>query len=791
MTGKKELGAMLASMIALVAATAAHAQSAASEAPEQGSAATSQTEIGDIVVTAQRRSQRLQDVPVAASVISGDFVMKQGIRDLTDLSTRLPGLKLGASTQSDFLSIRGISSGNAAGFEQAVGTFVDGVYRGRSRSARASLFDIERVEVLKGPQTTFFGNNTIAGALNITSRKPSHTFGYNANALYSPSDGEYNLEAGVTGPVTDTLSARVAAKFSGMNGYIYNSYTGEDGPHLRDFVGRISLLWEPTDTFTSNLRFDHARNRDRSTYNAELLDCPPPAPFAGPRGGCAAYINQYGLANVEDEANYRAATGPSNFRLNLSEFAWTNELMIGEHSLTALTSYFNQGARTFISAQAVPVAGLGGTVNANAYTTYEDYESFSQELRLQSPTGGFLEYMLGAYYLHGKLDMESYPATYGSTVGAAGAPVTNAATPIVGVRNMDQTENTISVFASATVNFTERLKLNLGARFTNVHKKATRSVQAGIGLYIPDRDYIRVPADVEARLLTALGFSMAPFTDPDTTYRDFMPSASLQYKLNSQITTYASYTEGFLAGGYTDTPTPQQFGAEHVKAYEIGIKGTALDRDITFNIDAFLSNYDDLQESFSFVSPIPPFLSVSTVANVAKARSKGIEFNGTYRATDWLNFNADFAYMSTRFLRYPGAPCTGAQIVQLGGTCTQDLSGRPRILSPKFAGVVGATITAPVGNDFTVGMNPQLYHSSSYFLNGSLDPQLKQRAYQKIDLRLDFGPADRHWEIAILGKNLTNKLSTTVGTTVAGSAGSVQIIPERARSIAISLTVKH
>ncbi|SCW94420.1 TonB-dependent Receptor Plug Domain [Sphingobium faniae] len=231
------LGASFSSLLAM-GTTAAYAQ----ETQANDLVASDQT--GDIVVTAQGRSQQLRDVPVSVSVTSGDSLAQNNIVSLQELSTRLPNIRVSAGPASNILTIRGVGSGLNMGFEQSVGTFVDGVYRGRSRSTAAALFDLDRVEVLRGPQSTFFGNNVIAGALNIASRKPSRNFGANATALYSPSDGEYSIEAGVDLPASDALSVRLAGKILGMDGYVKNIARPHYGPRNRDGLARASLRWE-------------------------------------------------------------------------------------------------------------------------------------------------------------------------------------------------------------------------------------------------------------------------------------------------------------------------------------------------------------------------------------------------------------------------------------------------------------------------------------------------------------------------------------------------------------------
>lgn len=274
---------------------------------------------GEIVVTAQRREQRLQDVPVAVSVVGGETLQRQNITSLNDMAVRLPNVRISTGTIANAITIRGVGSGPNPGFEQSVATFVDGVYRSRSRSTRAALFDLERVEVLKGPQTTFFGANAIAGALNIVTRKPGEELNYNAVATYVPSTQEYDVQMGVDAPLSPSLSARIAGRVSGSDGYIKSSNTGEDGPHDRTAQGRIALKWEPDSDFRSDLRIDGARSRTRGSGMYQVINCPPPPGFAlAPINVCNRYLNQNG-GNIDDTLDYHSATGPTQTNYDFIE----------------------------------------------------------------------------------------------------------------------------------------------------------------------------------------------------------------------------------------------------------------------------------------------------------------------------------------------------------------------------------------------------------------------------------------------------------------------------------------
>lgn len=777
--------------IILISSVAMAAMAGTANAQESSPVQEPQAERGaaaDIVVTAQRREQRLQDVPISVNVTTGDTLQKRGTTDLVYLSTRTPGIKLSTDPQANHIHIRGVGSGLNAGFEQSVGTFVDGVYRGRSRSIQAGLFDIERVEILNGPQTTFFGNNTVAGAINITTKKPTETFGYDAQALYSPSDGQYLLQAGATGPLSDTLSARAAMQFSGMNGYTRNENLKLDEPHLRDMVGRVALKWKPSSTFQSDIRVDYARNRDRGTYSAEITGCPPPSGFPAARGPCLVYLNQNGGV-IDNELDFKSLAGPSAFRLNMTEVAWTNRLELDGVTINSISSYSYQKSRTFLNATPIPVRGVAGFYYS-PFSQNETYRNYAQELRIESTNDSWFQWVGGAYYSHGKLQSRSFSSLFGApSIGAAGAPVTSSATPIGTNRNLFQKDQTRSVFGQLTAKITDQFKANAGLRYTSVKKDASRSFIVGIGGPVADpADFQPLDAATQAKIIPLAGGSAAGFTDPHTTYSKLMPSVSLQYDLLPQITAYAAYVKGFKAGGYSDGNGPAQFDSENVDSYEVGIKGSALDRKLFFTFDLFYLDYKGLQQSLTTIGPTGA--NITTVGNAASSVSKGAEMSLSFKPAEFLSINAAGAYIDSYFKDYRNAACTALQIATVGSTCVQDLSGRPTPFAPKYSGSIGATVTVPVSGNVTARLDPNLFYSSSYYLGPTDDPIVRQDSYTQFDLRFGLGPDDRRWEIAVIGKNLGNSKVIASGSTIATSPGVAYKLLQRARSIAISFSIK-
>lgn len=741
----------------------------------------------EIVVTAQGRQQRLQDVPLSATVASGEALQKSNIRDLQDLGNHVANVRITSAPASDQLHVRGVGSGLNANFEQSVGTFVDGIYRGRSRSSRAALFDVERVEILKGPQTTFFGNNAIAGALNITTRTPGDDFDYNASLLYG-SDREYAVEGGVSVPVSDTLSVRLAGKAYGMNGYVKNDLTGNSGPHQRDWIGRAMLVWKPSTDFTSTLRVDRGRARDDEAYPTQAVNCAPGTSTA--LGLCARYIAQAGGA-VDGKLDHHYAAAPSSFDYDFVEAAWRNELKLGGVTLKSLTGYFDHDVDATFNLMPLPLTGVSGTNVLFGVGSPEKYHSFSQEFRLESDADAPLSYTLGLYYSRGKLQTQSALGYFFAPLGAAlGGVGYTAASPLASATSFRQTDRTLSGFAAATWRATDSLRVNGALRYSIVKKTAARSVVSGTvatGTTFPTRDGIiaGTPAQ-QAAINAVLAVDPAAYVDGSRTDRKLMPSIGVQYDLDRNVMAYLTYTKGFKAGGFSSTSSINLFGPENVDAYEAGVKSTLFGSKLSLNVSTFWNDFKDLQEASNFL--LPNGSSLSLVQNAGRARVRGIEAGGTIRITPEIGLSADLAYLDAKYTSFPNGPCRPAQVLA-SPVCQQDLSGQRRQFAPKYNGNVSLNVAVPVG-DNVVSFDPSLFFTSKYSQQVNNDPIFFQSGYAKVDARLAYGAADKRWEVAVIGKNLTDKTTASFRNSLQ-NFGSVFALVERGRSVAIQLSLRH
>lgn len=779
------ISAFVAGVLAL---PAAHAQEAAASASND-------TAVAEVVVTAQKRVQTLREVPLSVSVVGGDALKKSAITALNDLAPRLSNVTLAPAASNDILTMRGIGSGFNNGFETAVGTFVDGVYRGRSRSVRIALFDVDRVEVLRGPQSTFFGNNAVAGAFNISTRRPDpgEPLQYNLSGLYGSTIGEYDIEGGISVPITDTLAARVALGYSGTDGWTRNDFTHADEPHADNRVGRLALAWTPSETLRSDLRFDYGRIWVEGQDQNEVTHCPPDPVLALPaKGVCAAYLAAYGSA-ADTTANYHGDAPPSFSHLRFNEAAWTNEFRLGSYTLTALSSYYDHEYEQASILIPVPITSPAGSKSWFDYHIGEDFDQFSQELRLQSPHLGRLSYMVGLYYQRSSTHDFLFAGPYFAPFGAFLPPALgyNASTLLVANVLDQRADRVYSGFAAATVDLTDKLKLNLGARYSVVDKEGHRSLTSGTATAEPISfaTYAQASPTNQAAINGLLGFIPGDFPNTSRSDKNFMPSAGFQYEITPEISSYVSYGRGAKAGGWSIGTSANEFNDEKADAFEVGIKGDILGRRLFFSVAAFLSKYKDLQEASNNALPNGSFIIL--VGNVAKATAKGIETSLTWRATDRLSFMFDGAYLDSKYTDFPNAPCNTIQSAAVPVNCSQDLSDRTRPFAPNWSGSLGVSYATPLYGTNELRVEPFVYAKSKYYTLSTLDPLVLQPGYAKVDLRLGFGPAERNWEIAVVGRNLTDKKTAVFLNTLVSSPGSGFAQLDRPRTIAVQFNLRN
>ena len=748
-------------------------------APATEGAQDSDAVLEEIVVTAQKRVENLQQVPISAQVISSQYLAEQNYNSLADLTQTVPGVNISSQGWSDSLVIRGIGSGAGAGgdtdLDQSVATFDDDIYHGRSKLSGATFLDLDRIEILKGPQSTFFGNNAIAGALNIVTKKPDDTFDATGRLLYGQF-GQYAAEGAVNVPITDTLSARLAVMRNGQSGWIENVDTGREASDENNEAARLTLLFKPDGDLDATLKIEGSENRTSGTSFAEpvqFVNCPPAAPLTPSSVGsyCGQALALHLPIGLNSNEN-SGLPGQGSYLSTVEDVLTVNYRQWG-HTFTSISGYYN-----YTNDMDWDVANLP----TPTYTAdqHERYHQFSQELRVASPTDQPVQYLAGVYFQSDDLvSDEDVNLFFLDPLIDAVPPLEPLApyTPIGLQIHPSLEEKIYSAFGSLNWHVTDRLNLSAGLRaseviksgeFTNVLVGGSKQVYGG---------GTQLPPPLEA-LASAVIFPVGTSPPLDRTDKALMPSAGIQYQVIPDAMAYFSYSKGFKAGGYNvATPLPPSlavgFGPEHVNAYELGIKSEWFDRTVLLNADVFRSDYTDLQVTAGYFNPALN-AGEAIIQNAAASRSQGIEMAAQWAITKDLRLSANVTYLDSYYVSYPSATqttlqafCSGSYVLPY---CSQfpnpvpqftNRSGEQTPFAPRWSGTVTGSysILLPGDYKFTTTVSP--YFTSSY---NEQDPYLLGTpAYVQVDARLTFESPDRRWALDLIGKNLTDRVIVISG----------------------------
>lgn len=743
---------------------------------------TAMAQLDEIVVTAQKREQSIRDVPISMKAFQSVDILDQQIGGLEDLALTLPSIHISKDTISNNIYMRGVGSGVGPGFEQAVSIFVDGSYRGRSRYTNSTLVDIERVEVLRGPQTTYFGNNSIAGAFSVTTRGPSldEWDGY-GQVSYEFVGEEPVVEAAVGGPVVqDKFGIRLAGRFSRLDGFLDNQGTNDQDPTIKDRFGRVSTLWQITPDWSSALKAEYGRQTSDGAFAAQLFNCP--APGFAPSGSCTAAI----AAGQEDDLDFnRVSNGGERGEIESSEFILNLQRD-------------NESGHGFF-AQATHSRG-DFVISGDTDLTLDDRVTFSNieaneqttvEVRLDSPADSKLQYTLGAYYLSSEYDFSSnfnllfltptvVPFIAGGFFSAA-APFA----PFTVDSNIFAEETAFSFFGSATWPFTDEFSATVGLRYINSDKSALQNSQpkTTIDRYGFSADFITNPAALGAA--SALTQTSAQTQTGSVQDDDILPSVTLAYEPNENTNLYFKYSDGFKAGGFDPLERSGITGRltyepETVHAYEAGMKSVWLDNTLSLNVALFRSDYKDLQQAVVQFAGGGAFV---VTQNVGGLTSQGAEVEVAWQATENLTFSADAVYLDAYYKDYSNGGCNVFQEAITPVNCVQDLSGVAPPYAPKYAGSVRANYEQPINSALVFTGDVALSFSDGYSLAPDNDPVGRQGAWQKVDLRLGLSDTDDVWSLAFVGKNLANEKVFATANDVVGTAGSYFATIERGRTL--------
>ncbi len=694
----KSIASVSLAAIALATACPAFAQDAGSGAGGEKRENTSG--IGDIVVTAQKRSENIQEVPIAISAVSEEFLDSRGITSLDALSTVAPNVKIERAPSSKTISqiaIRGsVTINPAITWEPAVGLYVDGVYISKAQGSLFDIADLERVEILRGPQGTLYGRNALAGAVNLITRKPSGEFGGRAELTYGSFDyvrGRASIDLPAMGP----FSAKVSGQFTKRDGLVKtvtNPFPAAvaAGPNLVSEVDTIdswSIMAQVRGDFgavTADYTFDYNK-LDQLPPFAQLLsvnqngdprDLFDPNSPGFPFGGAFFPIQLY--ANP-DRQTTASIDGDIYERSEAYGHALTLTLDLGDAEVKSITAYRNMDWADGLD--------LDGSPLPVAFTQrITTYDAFSQELQI---AGSFmddrLQYVVGGFYFDEDAETlgpqsffgggASYQSDYGSQTQA------------------------FALYAQLDYDVTDAFTVTLGGRYTHEKKNIKR--------------FLRINYDAANGITSPLVVANFAYGDiPDAEYNNFSPAVTLSYKFSPTVNGYARFAKGFKSGGFNGETN--EFGAptaacpsgafelcdpydpEKVTSYELGLKTVLADGRVVFNIAGFYDKHEDIQLSIFRATGA----AASVIRNAASADIKGIEIETVVQPFGGLTINGSLAFLDSQYNSYID-----------GGVDVSDNRAFPH--TPKFSATMGFDWRVMEGDWGSVNLSGDVNHVSGYY----------------------------------------------------------------------------
>ncbi|MEH6542311.1 MAG: TonB-dependent receptor [Porticoccaceae bacterium] len=766
----------------------------------------------EIIISAQKREQSLQDVPISVNAVSGQKMSDAGISNLEMLSSYVPNFSMNQTGIASVISIRGISSGINEGLEQSAGMYSDGIYYGRGPLSRVPMMDMERVEVVRGPQSILFGKNSIAGAVSMITAKPTDEFEGSITALYEPKHGEQDYRLVLSGPLTDTLRGRLAVLYRELDGYMQNDFNGNDEKNEEETVIRGSLAWDVTDQLTVNFKAENAQFdvRGRNIEVADNITLP-----SGGIGHLTSLNNvqtMLGRPLVGTQIDYHRDAEQDESNNEVENYTLDIEYQLGENTLNFTSAWVQYDTDEICDCD------FTGAKVLLVDPRQEQFEQFSQEIRLTSPLGGTFEYIAGAFYQTYDLDYDEgifiptdgiVPILFdGLLTNTFGRP--DAAEALAGSRakrKYTQDSDLWAAFAQVSWNINDALKLTLGGRFSQEDKDGSRRQY-----HVTNTGVDVGSSDIDLNVAYNL-FAIEPYdtVKGDRSESTFTPLVNIEWHASDTAMFYATWTKGHKSGGFdarsNASPDPAnappgtfqplvgsfEFEEEEAKSIEIGTKLTLLDGAAEVNIALFRTDYTDLQTSqFDGVLGF-------NVTNAGEARIQGVEADGRWLVAEGLTLSGSMAYLDFNFEDFPNSQCyfgeaelEPARVVG-GGLC--DASGSRREYTPEWKASVAADYERTIFNSLTLRTTVDVNFTDDYLWNATLDPRNEQEAHTIINARLAITDAADKWELAVIGRNLTDKKvinyggnTPLAGGLTGGTGNSYYQFVGREKSVAMQLT---
>ncbi len=757
--------ASVASLSAAMIATSALAQD---DAPT----------VDEIIVTAQKRSQSLQDVPIVVTAVSGQLLRDTGVRDIKDLTLLTPGLLVTSTTGENVTTarIRGVGTvGDNPGLESSVSVVIDGVYRPRNGVGFGDLGELERIELLKGPQGTLFGKNSSAGVINIISAKPSRTLEAHSEVT-AGNYGAFAASQSISGPLGDNAAGRLYVAVRNRDGF-YDVKTGgtastrgsTEGADQNVYTGRLQLLFEPSDTLDLRLIVDYSKRDEDCCVSVGINNNATQAILAAVSGAKAADSNPFARVAYSNRPTPQKITDKGASL----EANWDID-GLGGATLTSITAARSWNSLNGIDAD-FSTADLAYRADDGSFFT--KFKQFSQELRLAG-SGGGLTWLVGGFYADENLDfnqsfllgrnLEPYLglALSGGTNPAlvsqlAARPFGTLIVPGTGqIDTFDQSSKSFAVFTNNSYAM-GGLELTVGLRYTVEDKDLdAQYINTHLGA-VCSATLARAPqitAALGAATPTYIGTICAPFNDPAfnnlTTQqsrkeKEWSGTVKAAYRFNRQVLSYVSYARGYKAGGFNldrarngvgSARADTSFPGEFVDSYEGGVKSTLFGRSLLANASVFHQTFKGFQlNTFTGISFI--------VDSIPKVTSKGVDADMVwFTPVEGLSFQGGVTYAVTEYGKF--APRTGI---------SPRLPGARISFAPMWSATLSGTLERPISDKLVFRSNLGMKYTSSYNTGSDLNPGKLQKELALFNARIGIGGKDKGWTLEAWAQNLTNQ----------------------------------
>ncbi|MFC4595496.1 TonB-dependent receptor [Sphingobium tyrosinilyticum] len=741
----------------------------------------------DIIVTARKRSESLIAVPVTITAVGQETLERRGIVRLEELNTLVPGLQLGDASggfQGGTIFLRGLGAGDANTFaDQAVPFVIDDAQIGRATIRRLSEVDVGQIQVLKGPQTLFFGKSTPAGAIVISTNDPTDRFEARGRAGYEFNAHQLSGEAVVSGPLIENIGARLAAFGSTSRGWMKNGFPQDNpltgrphGPRENEYGGRLTVKYLGDDDLTVRLKINYSHlENDGSTGAVQNIFCPMGA-------------SQYGDPQIEcvPDSRYQHSNVPPSFVAIDTNFGDGRTYLKMDQLLAPLSIDYElsdsltlSSVSSFYSLKQRQVETFNNTLapgSALGLYAHLNFKEFTQELRLLSAFDGPINFLTGAFYHYSNL--------FAQTSSGAFAPPRS-----LGSIRARQRGNAYSAFLQGILKPTEAIELAAGGRYSEETKRVDFELGVPPGIFAP----------------VATGVPRRRFTD-------FSPELTATWRPTQQLTIFGGYREGFLSGGFNsgfaDVSGDRSYGQQNTKGFEGGIKASLFNRTLRTNLSIYSYTTTGMQLTISFTPPTGG--AVLRTVNAGKSRTTGIEGEFAWTTPiSGLDVRGAMAYNHGRYKDFQTL-CYQGQTVALGCNVSpnaagrfqlQDLSGQQMVRAPDWMINGGATYTRPVGPDLVLDLNADAAYTSGYFTTTTNIPASRMPGYWQVSGSIAIHPDDDRWRVALIGKNLTNEyyysrtaeqpLQGTPGGLTTGTRADLSGTVSRGRQILMQVSVKY